>query len=280
MISAARQGAAVLGSPISHSLSPVLHRAAYDALGLTGWTYRALECGEADLGTTLRSADATGLAGVSLTMPLKRAVVPMLATADDWAVSVGAANTVVFGDDGRWRGANTDVPGMIAVLRTAGVEPGAPGVPWVLGAGATASSALAALAALDFPAAVVVARRPTAAIELVALAERLGMLVSVRPWSEIEGLGHAPITVSTTPAGATDGLAAELSAVSGLLVDVVYSPWPTAVASAWERAGGRVVGGVELLVEQAIEQVHLMTGQLPPAAPMRRAGYAALADRS
>src|SRR3954470_22465422 len=89
-----RRGAAVLGSPISHSLSPVLHQAAYDALGLTDWTYRAIECTEADLASTLRSLDAEGMVGVSLTMPLKRAVMPMLAASDEVAGLVGGANTV------------------------------------------------------------------------------------------------------------------------------------------------------------------------------------------
>lgn len=273
-----RRGAAVLGSPIAHSLSPVLHQAAYDALGLADWTYRAVECTAADLTPTLRSLEAEGLAGVSLTMPLKRAVMPMLAGVDDWAASVGAANTVLFGDvDGHWHGANTDVPGMSAVLGAAGIKAGDPGVPWVLGAGATAGSALAAVAAADYPAAVLVARRPDAASELVALAEGLGLMVGVLPWTEIGEVAHAALVVSTTPAGATDDLAATLPAVSGLLFDVVYSPWPTALASAWERSGGRVVGGMELLVEQAVEQVRLMTGQTPPADVMRQAGYAALA---
>jgi shikimate dehydrogenase len=274
-----RSGAAVLGSPIAHSLSPVLHQAAYDALGLTDWTYRAVECVAADLEPTLRALDAEGLAGASLTMPLKRAVMPMLAGVDESAVSVGAANTVIFGDGHdvrRWRGANTDVPGMMAVLHAAALEGGNAGVPWVLGSGATAGSALAALAAIGFRAAVVVARRPESAAELGSVAERLGVALGVRPWTEIGEVADAPVVVSTTPPGATDDLAAGLTAASGLLFDIVYSPWPTAMASAWQRAGGRVVGGMELLVEQAVEQVRLMTGQTPPADVMREAGYAAL----
>lgn len=279
-----RRGAAVLGSPIAHSLSPALHHAAYEALGLPDWSYRAVECGADELPETMRALDAEGLAGVSLTMPLKRAVVPLLAGMDAWAVEVAAANTVLFDVPGRWSGANTDVPGMVSVLRSTGS--GAPAgtgsgaaPPWVLGAGATACAALAALAHLGHERAVVVARRPAAADALRELAERSGVDLEVRPWSEISMAAEAPLVVATTPAGATDGLAAALPAVRGLLVEVLYSPWPTGLARAWSAAGGQVVGGIELLVEQAVEQVALMTGRTPPAEPLRRAGYAAVDAR-
>jgi shikimate dehydrogenase len=278
-----RRGGAALGSPIGHSLSPVLHRAAYDALGLTGWSYRAIECVEAELGATLRSLDADGLAGVGLTMPLKRAVLPMLAAVDDVAARTAAVNTVVFGQvEGDWQGANTDVPGLIAVLAAAGISaPAAAGddTPWVLGAGATAGSALAALGAIGYDRAVVVARRPEAAADLAAVAERVGVGIEVRPWSEGTGALAAHLVIATTPAGATDELAAAVRSPAGLLFDVIYSPWPTALAGAWSSSGGRVVGGLELLVEQAVEQVRLLTGQRPPAEALREAGYAALASR-
>src|SRR5436305_11386162 len=139
----ARRGAAVLGSPIAHSLSPVLHQAAYAVLGLDDWTYRAVDCTEAQLPETLRALEAEGLAGVSLTMPLKRAVLPLLARVERLAADVGAANTVLFGGlTGDWWGANTDVPGMVGVLRGAGAD--RPASVTVLGGGATAASAVAA----------------------------------------------------------------------------------------------------------------------------------------
>jgi shikimate dehydrogenase len=278
-----RSGGAVLGSPIAHSLSPVLHQAAYDSLGLVDWSYRAIECGVDELVATLRALDAEELAGTSLTMPLKRAVMASLATAEDSAVLVGAANTVLFGDDeGQWRGANTDIPGMFRVLSTvdglAGADGGAAAV---LGAGASAGSALAALRAVGYRSAVVFARRPAAADDLRVIGERCGLTLEVRPWHEAaQGLASAGLVVVTTPAGAADELAAGLSAINGVLFDIVYAPWPTPLAQAWERAGGRVIGGLELLVEQAVEQVRLMTGQTPPAEPMRVAGYAALRARS
>jgi shikimate dehydrogenase len=269
----------VLGSPIAHSLSPVLHQAAYDALGLTDWSYRAIECTEAELDATLTALDAEGLAGVSLTMPLKRAVMPMLASSDNASMTAGVANTVLFGaTPGNWVGANTDVRGMTAVLRSAETLAARDGTAWVLGAGATAASALVALAQFGFRRAAVVARRPETTGELVRMADRFGITLSVRPWVEIAAAATAPLVISTTPAGATDELAATLPPVSGLLFDVVYASWPTVLAAAWKAAGGQVIGGLELLVEQAAEQVRLMTDLTPPVAQMRRAGYAALGD--
>jgi shikimate dehydrogenase len=259
----------------------VLHQAAYDGLGLAGWHYRAIECTEAELESTLRSLDDEGLAGVSLTMPLKRAVLPMLAERDAAAVSAGVANTVIFGDaPGTWSGANTDVPGMTAVLQAApSLALSREGAPWILGGGATGASALTALARLGFGSVVIAARRPEATVALMAMAERFGVSLEVRGWTEIGGAADAPLVIATTPAGATDDFAAGLARAGGLLFDVVYSPWPTGLASAWQAAGGRVIGGLELLVEQAGEQVRLMTGRIPPVPQMRRAGYAALENQ-
>ena len=267
----------MLGSPIAHSLSPVLHQAAYDALGLDGWTYRAVECTEDQLESTLHDLDAEGLAGASLTMPLKRAVLPLLARTDRLAVDVGAANTVLFGGiAGEWWGANTDVGGMVEALRSAGVS-GSPSVT-ILGAGATAASAVAAAAALSVREVVVVARRPEAADEIRAVGERLLVVVTVVSWAEASAAMRGDVVISTVPAGAADALTPPPE--PRLLFDVVYAPWPTVLAGAWARAGGRVLGGLELLVAQAAEQVRLMTGRDAPDAAMRAAGEAALRARS
>jgi shikimate dehydrogenase len=280
-VSPDRRGAAVLGSPISHSLSPVLHQAAYDALGLDGWAYRAIECSEAGLAEMLHGLDDEGLAGVSLTMPLKRAVLGMLASTDNATRTAGVANTVLFGaTTGAWAGANTDVRGMTAVLQAAESLASRDGTAWILGAGATAASALTALAQFGFRRVAVAARRPEATSELSALAERFGVTLAVHPWSEIAAAAAAPLVIATTPVGATDELAGSLPAINGLLFDVVYASWPTVLAAAWKTAGGQVVGGLELLVEQAAEQVRLMTGQTPPVDQMRRAGHAALNQAS
>lgn len=275
-----RRGAAVLGSPIAHSLSPALHRAAYEELGLTGWTYRALRCEADGLAQTLRSLDEEGLAGVSLTMPLKRAAVGLLAEAEPTVGVVDAANTVLFtGEPGRWTGANTDVPGMMAVLRATPGGLAADEAVWVLGAGATAAATLVALAEAGSRRVTLVARRPSVAAEAVGLGERLDLAVELAAWDDAVlagALESARLVIATTPAGATDGLAGALQRARGVLVDVVYAPWPTALGARWVRAGGHAVGGLELLVEQAVLQVELMTGQRPDPEVLRRAGQQAL----
>jgi shikimate dehydrogenase len=271
----ARRGAAVLGSPIAHSLSPVLHQAAYEALGLADWTYRAVDCIEPALPDTLRALEAEGLAGVSLTMPLKRAVLPLLTRVERLAADVGAANTVLFGGvTGEWWGANTDVPGMVEALHAAGAD--RPASVTVLGGGATAASAVAAAGVLRVPQVVLVARRPGAAVDVVEVGRRFGVDVETRPWDAPGEALAADVVLSTVPAGAADALSAHVPARPALLFDVVYAPWPTALADSWSHAGGRVVGGLDLLVLQAAEQVHLMTGQEVPVTAMRAAGEAAL----
>lgn len=268
--------AAVLGSPIEHSLSPVLHRAAYQELGLDDWSYDRFEIDEAALPEFV-----TGLgpewAGLSLTMPLKRAIIPLLDAISDTAASVETVNTVVFTRDGRRLGDNTDIPGMVAALHERGIEkvPSAA----VLGA-ATASSALAALSRICTGEVTVYVRSRARADEMRQWGERLGVPVRTADWSEAaEGLA-APLVIATTPAGTTDALAASVPAGAGTLFDVLYDPWPTALAAAWSRQGGHVVGGLDLLVHQAVLQVELMTGRTPgPLAAMRAAGELALAAR-
>jgi shikimate dehydrogenase len=259
--------AAVLGAPIAHSLSPTLHRAAYAALGVAG-RYDAVAVDEAGLPAFL---DRLGpeWAGLSLTMPLKTAVLPLLHEVSAEATRVGAANTVVLsGAPGRRHraGHNTDVPGMVATLREAGVT----GVPraLVLGGGATARSAVAALAAVTSDIDICV-RTSVRSAALLATGSACGVDVTVRGWDAAGGnVLDAPLVVATTPAGATDGLAGDVrraGVVSGVLLDVVYAPWPTALAAAWSQAGGRVVGGLDLLVHQAALQVPLITGVGVPA---------------
>ena len=165
--------AAVLGSPVGHSLSPALHRAAYQALGLAGWTYEAIECDEARLPDVLGGC-GPDWAGLSLTMPLKRAVLPLLDVTEPLAADVGAANTVIFAAGAR-HGHNTDVPGMITALAAAGVSGSGPVL--ILGAGATACSALAAVRGFGAGEVTAVVRDPARAGELLAAAGRLGMTV-------------------------------------------------------------------------------------------------------
>jgi shikimate dehydrogenase len=263
--------AAVLGAPIAHSLSPALHRAAYAALGL-GWTYEAIECREDDLPEVLDRP----WAGLSLTMPLKRAVLPLLDEVSDLARAVGGANTVVF-EAGRRRGFNTDVYGIVTALAEAGVP--APGSAVVLGAGATACSALAALRELGVHKAMLVARDPGRATEAVAAASRLGVGVTVRTFAE--PLPDADLVISTLPAGAADPYAETIARAAGALFDVVYTPWPTRAAQAVREAGGVVADGFTMLLHQAVRQVELMTGATDvPVEAMRAAGHAEIARRA
>jgi shikimate dehydrogenase len=267
--------AAVLGSPIAHSLSPVLHRAAYAALGLETRRYDRYEVDEAALPGFVAGLDPQEWSGLSLTMPLKRAVIPLLDEITETAASVEAVNTVVFGTDGRRYGDNTDIPGMIAALRERGmttVESAA-----VLGAGATASSALAALARICTGQVTAYVRGPERAAQMRQWGERLGVAVHTADWTDAAKALGEPLVIATTPAGAADHLAAAVPEAPGALFDVLYDPWPTALAAAWSARGGAVLGGLDLLVHQAVLQVEQHTGHAPaPLAAMRAAGEAAL----
>ena len=273
--------AAVLGSPIAHSLSPVLHRAAYQALGLSDWTYQAIECDEAGLPALLAGC-GPDWAGLSLTMPLKRAVLPLLDHLEPLAAQVGAANTVVF-TGGLRHGHNTDVPGMIAALAGAAapVLPPAPAAVLILGGGATACSALAAVHGLGAEEAAVAVRDPARAGDLLAAADRLGMKITLTPFGGDPDPGPDPL-ISTRPSGAADTYAQRIAGralAPQCLLDVVYHPWPTPLATAAEQAGVAVAGGFALLLHQAAGQVELMTGAPAPLEAMRAAGQAALASR-
>ncbi|MEU7009287.1 shikimate dehydrogenase [Streptomyces sp. NPDC046332] len=271
----ATRRAAVLGSPIAHSLSPVLHRAAYAALGLDTWSYDRFEVDEAGLPGFVEGLDESW-AGLSLTMPLKRAIIPLLDAISDTAASVEAVNTVVLTDDGRRVGDNTDIPGLVAALRERGVEKVDSAA--VLGAGATASSALAALSRICTGPVTAYVRSEARAEEMRGWGARLGVDVRTADWAHADRAFAAPLVIATTPAGTTDALAAEVPDAAGTLFDVLYHPWPTPLAAAWSERGGAVLGGLDLLVHQAVLQVEQMTGVAEaPLAAMRAAGERALA---
>jgi shikimate dehydrogenase len=269
--------AAVLGKPIAHSLSPALHRAAYAELGLTGWSYDRFELDEdalpgffADLGPEW--------AGLSVTMPLKRAVIPLLDEISETAASVDTVNTVVFTEDGRRIGDNTDIPGIVAALREHGIEQVDSAA--ILGAGATASSALAALARVCTGEVVAYVRSEARAAEMRQWGERLDIEVRTAHWADAAQALRAPLVIATTPAGTTDALSAAVPESPATLFDVLYDPWPTELAARWSAYGGAVVSGLDLLVHQAVLQVEQMTGRAPaPLDAMRKAGEHALAAR-
>ncbi|MEU6808811.1 shikimate dehydrogenase [Streptomyces sp. NPDC046831] len=269
--------AAVLGSPVAHSLSPVLHRAAYAELGLANWSYDRFEVDEAALPGFLRGLGPEW-AGLSLTMPLKRAVIPLLDAVSETAAAVEAVNTVVLTEDGRRAGDNTDVPGMVAALGEHGIDQVDSAA--ILGAGATASSALAALARICTGEVVAYVRSDARAAEMRQWGERLGVEVRTAPWADAAQALRAPLVVATTPAGTTDALAGAVPERPATLFDVLYDPWPTDLAARWSMAGGAVVSGLDLLVHQAVLQVEQMTGRSPaPLEAMRRAGEKAMSER-
>ena len=260
--------AAVLGSPISHSRSPVLHRTAYAALGLD-WSYDAIEVTTSGLAAFLDSCRWPDWAGLSLTMPLKTDVLPLLDKVSETASLTRAANTVVFTEQGR-AGHNTDVAGMQRALQEAYGEGFAPQQGAIIGSGATARSALAALAGMGAREIDIIARSTPRAQELSRLGAELGVAVSVSPWE-----GTAPIeadaVIATVPPGAADTLADRVTDAPGVLLDVAYGSGVTALTSAWTRAGGASADGLDLLLWQAVDQVRLMTGREAPVAAMRDA---------
>jgi shikimate dehydrogenase len=266
--------AAVLGSPIAHSLSPVLHSAAYAALGLERWEYGRHEVREHEL-----AAFVAGLgpewAGLSLTMPLKRVALDVATEIGETAAAIGAANTLVL-RDGTRRAENTDAPGMADALREAGVTK--PERVLLLGAGGTAQAAIAALRDLT-PAPVRVAvREPSRSGAVHETARRLGVPLEIHPLAEAGALiAGADLVISTLPKGVADDLGRADWAPRSVLFDVVYDPWPTALAAGAAAAGCRIVSGLDLLLHQACHQVTLMTGQPAPVEVMRAALDAARA---
>lgn len=277
----ARRRAAVLGSPIRHSLSPVLHTAAYAALGLTDWSYEAFEVTEPELAGFVAGLGPEW-AGLSLTMPLKRVALEVADRVSPAAEAIGAANTLVLAPDGSLAD-NTDVLGVENALREAGVQHAGRAV--VLGAGGTAQAAVAGLQLLGCTEPVVLVRNRGRAGELSATAERLGLSLDLRelltePSTAIAVLEGADVVVSTLPAGAADALACARWRPSTTVLDVIYAPWPTALAASAAGAGCRIASGLDMLLHQAVAQVELMTGLPGPVEAMREALDAAVLARS
>src|ERR1700691_3806412 len=195
--------AAVLGYPIEHSLSPILHGAAYQALDLHGWHYDKIECDEAGLPSLVDSMGPEW-AGLSLTMPLKRVALTVADEVSPLAQAVGAANTLVFSPGGSRRADNIDVAGMVSALREAGLTRVEQAV--ILGAGGTAQSALAAVRELGHRSPTVLVRTLARTGELRETAERLGMQPTISDGLFTEPLPAADLVISTLPGGAADPL--------------------------------------------------------------------------
>jgi shikimate dehydrogenase len=277
--------AAVLGSPVAHSLSPVLHGAAYATLGLTDWTYERVECDAAALPGLVGGLDAAWV-GLSVTMPGKRAALEVAATASTRARRLGVANTLVRTEDG-WAADCTDVDGVAGALRAAGAlspssSAGASGPSTaagavLLGAGGTASAAVGALGDLGHATVTVVVRDPARAADTRAVARACGMGERALRFDEVrdDDLAQATVLVNTTPAGAVDEALADRLVgalpAGAVVLDAVYHPWPTPLAAAASRRGLAVATGLDMLLHQAFGQVEQFTGRPAPRAAMHEA---------
>lgn len=274
--------AAVLGRPIAHSLSPALHRSAYDALGLEEWDYERHEVGEEGLADFVAACDEAW-AGLSLTMPLKQVALRVVDVVEPLAEVVGAVNTVLFSPGGLKVGANTDVHGIVEAITRARPEGApAPRAGVIVGGGATAASAVAALGQLGITAPTVLVRSLGRAGTVIRAATAMGITPTyeVLATSEAQAaIQQADVLISTIPAGASATLVDSLAPLLGphqTLLDVVYEGWPTPLPSEWARRGGTVAPGYDMLLYQAAEQVRLMTGLQAPVERMRAALLAAL----
>lgn len=250
---------AVLGSPIAHSLSPTLHRAAFGVLGLD-WTYEAIEATSADLPRLL---DA-GFSGLSLTMPLKRDVLPLLDDLDETAILTGGVNTVLVGE--RKRGFNTDVDGIVRAFARSGID--RLESVHVLGSGATAASVIAAVRSLGASSVTVFARTPAHAEPLVHLGAALELDVAVRPLLTADRSPATPdLVADTLPGGADHDLTfPEAVRRASVLFEVAYHPWPARLARSWFEVGGTVIDGLDMLIEQALVQERIFVGGSPAVA--------------
>lgn len=267
----------VIGSPVAHSLSPVLHRAAYRSMGLD-WGYDAH-----DITVHTLQAFLTGLdqrwRGLSVTMPLKVAAAGHSVAVDEPGSVVGVVNTLLHRDDGQWEAANTDVAGFVAALAEAGVSEVTDAT--VLGAGATAASAVYALHRLGADVVHVLARSPVRAHPLLAMADRIGIDVRLQTLGADALVPPTDVVVSTIPAEAQTPLAESVVRAGATIFEVTYDPAETPLLRAARHADVTAVPGFHLLLHQAARQVELMTGCRPaPLESMRAAGEAELADRA
>ncbi|MBC7633173.1 MAG: shikimate dehydrogenase [Flavobacterium sp.] len=264
---------AVLGSPIAHSLSPVMHRAAYAELGLD-WSYEAVDVAEGTLSAFLGSL-GDDVRGFSVTAPLKREAAEAAHQRSESVEVLGVANTLVI-DDGMISAHNTDVPGAGAALEEARIR--SPLTARILGGGATAASIALTLVRMGIEEIDFVVRDPARAAEAQAAARGHGVVVQVRLFDE-SMIDAVDLLVSTVPGDAIGARSHELVESSRAVFDVVYNPWPTDLARAPGQAGIPVVSGLDLLAHQAALQVDLMTGGEVSPQLLRKAALDELSRR-
>lgn len=257
--------AAVLGSPITHSKSPEIHHAAYQYLSAP-IRYERFDLNQRQVDTFMTSlpqryGSIKHLAGFSVTMPLKSALVPYMKYPSTRVASLGVLNTVVFDREGIPHGYNTDVDGVRYALSTADLASVNDGSMGVLGAGGTASAAIAAAADMGLVEVVLYVRNPDRAKDNLRVAEEYGLEGRLRSLTEFaQYVQTHRAVVSTLPAFAADWLVEQLPTQNlPPLLDVIYEPWPTALASAWHATGSHVASGLDMLLYQGVEQVKLFT---------------------
>jgi shikimate dehydrogenase len=267
-LSAASTVVGVIGDPVAHSLSPLLHNTAFAELGLD-WVSLGFPVPAGAVADALRGAAALGIRGLSVTMPHKEAVAALVDRATPLAARLGAVNCVTF-EPAATIGDNTDGPGLVAALgRGTGFEP--PGRRcMVVGAGGAARAAIVALVEAGAAEVVVVNRTPeraAAAAALAGAAGRVGVATEA---------GECDLVVDATPIGMTgradslEGWPVDPSFLrSGqVVVDLVYDPPETPWLAAARERGATVANGLGMLVHQAALQLASWTGEEPPVEAM------------
>lgn len=286
---------AVVGSPVAHSLSPVLHRTAYAELGIDDAAYERYEVGAGELAGFLTDGAGRELQGLSVTMPGKPEAFALAAERDGTATALGIANTLVRRPDGSWRAENHDVHGIVEALgdhgaRRLGDPAGARPTGGVLGSGATALSAVAALIELGTGRILLSARSPEKLAPLEEFAHARDVAVQRVDWARSREVLAADLVVSalavegaaSVAADWTDGAQRDVApgAVPPVFLDVLYHPWPAPLAAVIEELGGEVADGLEMLAHQADQQVRSMLGvERAPVDAMLAAARRALAHR-
>jgi shikimate dehydrogenase len=241
---------AVLGSPISHSLSPLLHNSAYDFLGLKG-EYTAIDTPAGSLATFL-SSHGGEFDYLSLTMPLKEEALSLNVKLDELTQRIQSANTLIKRNE-QWSLTSTDGVGLIHALHHAGLDSFQSVL--VLGAGGTARAVVGSLDAHS-QRIEVVSRSSVREPALRSAISRADFVYS--PWRFDINFSSYDLIINTTPAGAADTLTQVIEpGIRATLFDVIYKPWPTQLAARWADCGGRVINGLELLLYQGIEQIEL-----------------------
>ena len=256
--------AAILGSPVTHSRSPQLHLAAYQALGLDDWTYDRIECTADELPSVV-SAFGPEWVGVSVTMPGKFAALRFADERTGRADLLGSANTLVRTAAG-WRADNTDIDGVTGALAHRHDLRRAV----VVGSGGTAPAAVAALAGLGVTEITVLARNREKAAAVLDVGSALGVATTFGDLAAADlraVIADVDALVSTIPALAAAGYADRLASVP-VLLDAIYDPWPTPLAQAVADAGGEVISGLQMLLHQAFSQVEQFTGRPAPRQQM------------